>query len=156
MGPKGVPLADEEHKKQDPLWTWAERVGRDGADASGEDDLDDQATARLKMLRQAAGNFAARLPSTDEWAAFLRTEIAPVFNALLTRERMCLECGKRMAAEPPPPHGVCSPECASDYDARKTKDRARPAAKIETGETAKISLGDVADVERNGKKKPKK
>jgi hypothetical protein len=143
---------DTEQKKQDPLWTWAEKVGRHDADASGEDALDDQAAARLKLLRQAAGNFASRLPSAEEWASFLRTEIAGVFNALLTRERMCLECGRRMAAQPPPPQGVCSPECASKLEARKAQPR--PVAKVETGETAKISLGDVAEVER--KKKPRK
>jgi len=141
-------------KKQDPLWIWAEKVGRDGADASGEDALDDQGAARLRMLRQAAGNFAARLPSADEWASFLRSEIAPVFNTLGTRERMCLECGKRMPAAPPAPQGVCSPECVSRLQTRKQRER--PAAsQVEAGETAKISLGDVADVDR-GKKKPRK
>ena len=120
---------------EDPLWKWAEQVGRDegdGADVA----LDDQAAARLGMLRQAAGNFAA-----------------PVFNALAARQRMCVECGKRMPAEPPAPSGVCSPECASKLGARK-KGGAQAASRVETGETARISLGSV--VEASGDKKKKK
>jgi len=52
---------------------------------------------------------------------------------------MCVDCGKRMG-EKKPTIVVCSPECASRQEARK-KPRLRAN---EPGDTAKISLGNVA------------
>jgi hypothetical protein len=135
-------------KSPDPLWVWAERAGR--LDDDSQPQLAEEAAARMRLLQQSAGNFAARLPGVDEWAAFLRAEIIPVFNKLVPHDRMCLECGKRMGDKKATIH-VCSPECASRYEARR---RPRGAAgtggaspKVrphEPADTAKISLGVAA------------
>ena len=98
----------------DPHWTWAEREGRYEDSRSGT--LTPEATARLKLLQRAAVNFAARLPSIDQWANFLRAEIIPVYNAVLPDARMCLECAKRMPNKKASTH-VCSPECATQLRA---------------------------------------
>jgi hypothetical protein len=137
------------------LWLWAERAGR--LDDAQEQALSEEAAARLRLLQQAAGNFAARLPGVDEWAAFLRTEIIPVFNAIVPNDRMCLECGKRMGAKKATIH-VCSPECASHFEARR-RPRGGGGATVaavkpsEPGDTAKITLGDVAAIGRDKKRK---
>ncbi len=124
-------------KGPDPLWVWAELAGQ--LDSDSQPHLTEEAAARLRMLQQSAGNFAARLPGVDEWAIFLRTEIIPVFNKLVPHDHMCVACGKRMG-EKKPTIVVCSPECASRQEARK-KPRLRAN---EPGDTAKISLGNVA------------
>jgi hypothetical protein len=133
------------------LWVWAERAGR--LDDDSQPQLAEEAQARMRLLQQAAGNFAARLPGVDEWATFLRAEIIPVFNKLVPHDRMCLECGKRMGDKKPTIH-VCSPDCASRYEARKKPARTPGAAATsgatprvrpnEPGDTAKISLGVAA------------
>jgi len=144
-------------KAPDPLWVWAERAGQ--ADDSRRQALDDEAQARLKLARQAAGNFAARLPSVDEWAAFMRSEIVPVYNAVMPHDRMCLECGKRMGEKKATTH-VCSPECASRFEARRrprgssaaaaTVAAVRPQA---PADTTKITLGEVAAIGREKKRR---
>jgi hypothetical protein len=123
---------------------------------------DDEALARLKLARQAAGNFAARLPSVDEWAAFLRAEVIPVYNAVVPHDRMCLECGKRMGEKKASTH-VCSPECASRAEARRRPrgggsggggstaiSSVKPQA---PADTTKITLGDVAAIGRDKKRR---
>jgi hypothetical protein len=141
------------------LWVWAERAGR--LDDDSQPHLAEEAAARMRLLQQSAGNFAARLPGVEEWAAFLRAEIIPVFNKLVPRDRMCLECGKRMGDKKATIH-VCSPDCASKLDARR-KGRTgisggggAAVAKVkphEPAETAKISLGNVAGLGRDDKKR---
>jgi hypothetical protein len=135
----------------DPHWTWAERAGR--AEESPAGTLGVEATARLKLLQRAAVNFAARLPSIEQWANFLRVEIIPVYNAVMPDERMCLECAKRMPNKKATTH-VCSPECASSFAARTRRPGTRAGAVSiqphSPGETAKITLRELAPT-----KKPK-
>lgn len=131
-------------QQPDPLWTWAEAAGRNGG-AADRPALEAEAAARLRMLQQAAGNFAARLPSVEEWAAFVRDEIAPVYNALSPEARICVECGARLAAGKRATTRVCSPECASRVDARHKQPRgARRTAPPPDPETARIDIGGLA------------
>jgi hypothetical protein len=133
------PVAND--KSVDPQWAWAERA------AAPEDalqlSLGIEAAARLKLLQRAASNFAMQLPSVPEWMAFLRNEIIPVYNAVMSEEPMCLECGKRVARKKAARH-LCSPECASRSAARPRKGGSRPSDIEEPGETAKISINDLA------------
>jgi hypothetical protein len=136
------------------LWIWAERTARErDGERSRDQALDDEAAARLKMLQKAAANFAARLPSAEQWTTFLREEIVPVFNAVAANGRMCVECGARLPAGRRSAASVCSPACASRLEARRKPKRAggRPTADPPDGDTAKISLGDLAALGRGDK-----
>lgn len=115
--------------------------------------LHDEAHARLGMVRQAAGNFAAQLPSVEEWATFVRREIAPVYNAVAKDDRMCVECGKRTARDAR--GSVCSPACADRLSARgggrrSSKGGANLADFGHDEGTAKIQLGDLVAATRGG------
>jgi hypothetical protein len=124
----------------DPQWLWAERVAsREEAERIS---LGIEAAARLKLLQRAATNFAATLPSVPEWTNFLRNEIIPVYNAIMTEAPMCLECGKRVARKKTA-RQLCSPECASRFAAHPRKGGGRQSIVNEPGETAKISINDL-------------
>jgi hypothetical protein len=135
----------------DPLWVWAEAAGRNGAVAGERSALDEEAAARLRMLQQAAGNFAARLPSVDEWAAFVRDEIAPVYNALAPAARMCAECGARLKPTARATTRVCSPECASTLGTRQKPRGSRRTAPPDDPDTTRIDVGRVAALGRGEK-----
>ena len=151
--PPASPASDD--KTPDPLWIWAEKEGRerDPRTGSRKPVLGDEAAARLRMLQQAAGNFAARLPSADEWATFLRTEIAPVYNSVAGSERMCVECGKRFGADKRMPV-CCSAPCAERNQARSSGGRRGHAvASSEHSDTTKISLDGLAAATRTPKRR---
>ncbi len=141
-----------EAKEPDPLWTWAEQAGRESVDDS-KHALGQEAAARLRLLRQAAGNFGARLPSVEEWAAFLRTEIVPVYNAIVPGDRMCVECGKKVGAGKKATTRVCSPECASANEARRRPKGASATKPHAALDTTKITVGSVAAVSSDDKNK---
>ena len=150
-----IPRASDGDKTPDPLWIWAEKEGRERDPRTGAKKpvLGDEAAARLRMLQQAAGNFAARLPSADEWATFLRTEIAPVYNSVAGSERMCVECGKRFGVDKRNPV-CCSGPCAERNQARSTgARRGQTMASSEHSETAKISLDGLAAATRTPTKR---
>ena len=139
----------------DEMWLWAERTARErDGERSRDRALDDEAAARLKLLQKAAANFAARLPSAEEWTTFLREEIVPVFNAIVANGRMCVECGARLTAGRRSAASVCSPACASRLEARRKPRRGAGGPATEPpdgGDTAKISLGDLAALGRGDK-----
>jgi hypothetical protein len=127
----------------DPHWAWAERAAA-ARDEALRESLSIEARARLKLLQRAAANFAAKLPSVPEYMTFLRTEIIPVYNTIMSDEPMCLECGKRVARKKAA-RAVCSPECASRLAGHPRKGSGRGTlSPQEQGETAKISLNDIA------------
>jgi hypothetical protein len=149
------PASASDDKTPDPLWIWAEKEGRERDPRTGtrKPVLGDEAAARLRMLQQAAGNFAARLPSADEWATFLRTEIAPVYNSVAGSERMCVECGKRFGADRRMPV-CCSAACAERNQARSSGGRrGQPIASSEHSDTTKISLDGLVAATRTPKRR---
>jgi hypothetical protein len=150
-----IPRASDGDKTPDPLWIWAEKEGRERDPRTGvkKPVLGDEAAARLRMLQQAAGNFAARLPSADEWATFLRTEIAPVYNSVAGSERMCVECGKRFGVDRRSPV-CCSAPCAERNHARSSGTRrGQTMASSEHSDTTKISLDGLAAATRTPKRR---
>lgn len=147
--PPHKPRNEAQQRTPDPLWVWAEQAGRDGAAGARRDALDEEAAARLRMLQQAAGNFAARLPSVDEWAAFVRDEIAPLYNTLNPQARLCVECGARLKPGVKASTRVCSPECASGLATRNKPRGARRNAPPDDPETTRIDVGGLAALGRD-------
>ena len=119
-------LAVDSRKPPDPFWVWAEQTARGRDDGSpGKETYSDEAAARLDLLRQSAANFAAKLPSSDEWWEFLSAEVIPVFNSISTNDRMCLECGKRFAVpERAVPERFCSEACGARRASKERLQRA--------------------------------